>query len=335
MPELEGFVNDGQECVIPSRKVQPTPTHNHSLVPQGHPNERSSSSTDTLKGLPLRDIPELTNQLERLHPDPVAAGSYGNVAVKAFRLGLGESTVPQLELSKSLRREIKVWHNLHHPNIVRLLGVTLGFGTVISTVSPWISGGPLHTYLAGHPELTDSARFRLVKGIAAGLKYLHSFPVVHGDLSSEQGNVLVDGNGGACLSDFGLCSVLGGLHGGSSFVRFVTSKANDKLQQPSLGRSFLDRFRGATWRRRDRRGILRREESTTSRSSADLRQRLGLHTAVFFGHRYSSTIEEAMVYISTVIVRDPAGLSEKFGNSAGFKERVTRPASDSNDKIDG
>jgi len=45
---------------------------------------------------------------------------------------------------------------------------------------------------------------------------LHSFPVIHGDLSS--GNVLIDDDGKARLSDFGLCTVVGGLNGGSSFV---------------------------------------------------------------------------------------------------------------------
>ncbi|KAF9233683.1 kinase-like domain-containing protein [Melanogaster broomeanus] len=235
-------VSADEECVIPGGTAPDT-----SLVPGGRLDERSSGSTDTSRGLPFRDIPDLTHHLERLHQDPVASGSYGNVyqcklhyddgsytevAVKAFRLGLAGGAVPQLELSKPLRREIKVWHNLRHPNIVRLLGVTFGFGTTISTVSPWISGGSLHTYLAGSPDLTESARFRLIEGVVAGLKYLHSFPIVHGDLSS--GNVLVDGNGRACLSDFGLCSILGGLHGGSSFVRSTCRPGAIRWAAPEL-----------------------------------------------------------------------------------------------------
>ncbi|KAF8837735.1 kinase-like protein, partial [Paxillus ammoniavirescens] len=40
---------------------------------------------------------------------------------------------------------------------------------------------------------------------------VHSFPVIHGDLSSA--NVLLNGDGEPCLSDFGLCTVIGGLGG--------------------------------------------------------------------------------------------------------------------------
>ncbi|KAF9220217.1 kinase-like protein [Gyrodon lividus] len=61
-----------------------------------------------------------------------------------------------------------------------------------------------------------SYHFQL-EGVAAGLRYLHSFPVIHGDLTS--GNILIDGDGIARLSDFGLCTVVGGLSGGSSLVQ--------------------------------------------------------------------------------------------------------------------
>ncbi|KAF9234846.1 kinase-like domain-containing protein [Melanogaster broomeanus] len=50
----------------------------------------------------------------------------------------------------------------------------------------------------------------------------------------EQGNVLVDGDGRACLSDFGLCSILGGLHGGSSFVRSTCRPGAIRWAAPEL-----------------------------------------------------------------------------------------------------
>ncbi|KIK96686.1 hypothetical protein PAXRUDRAFT_289880 [Paxillus rubicundulus Ve08.2h10] len=42
--------------------------------------------------------------------------------------------------------------------------------------------------------------------VSVGLQYLHSQAVVHGDLSGS--NVLINGNGRACISDFGLSTLL-------------------------------------------------------------------------------------------------------------------------------
>ncbi|KIJ10290.1 hypothetical protein PAXINDRAFT_86264, partial [Paxillus involutus ATCC 200175] len=54
-----------------------------------------------------------------------------------------------------------------------------------------------------------------VSDVAAGLQYLHSRSVVHGDLSGP--NVLIDDNGRACICDFGLSTLLTQL-GGSTFA---------------------------------------------------------------------------------------------------------------------
>ncbi|KIJ58113.1 hypothetical protein HYDPIDRAFT_119974 [Hydnomerulius pinastri MD-312] len=179
----------------------------------------------------FQSVPDLTDHIERIRDHPVDGGSFGNiwrclfhkdrsnteVAVKAFRLQQVQSTPSLQKISRNLRREIKVWHNLHHPNVVPLLGIARGFGSIISAVSPWIHRGRLDTFLANMDgKLTDFGRFSLLEGVAAGLQYLHSFPVIHGDLSS--GNILIDDHGQACLTDFGLCTVLGGLDGGSSFL---------------------------------------------------------------------------------------------------------------------
>ncbi|KIJ08712.1 hypothetical protein PAXINDRAFT_172803 [Paxillus involutus ATCC 200175] len=213
------------------------------VLPQTFPTQYIVTESTTQKD--FWDILDLTNYLKRLCPDPVASGGYGSVykcslrdendkslevAVKSFRY-----EIPQLqqEFSKTLRREIKVWHKLRHDNIVPLLGIARGFASAISTVSPWISGGPLHTYLdTRDADLNLSDRFRLLEGVAAGLRYLHSFPVVHGDLSS--GNVLIDNDGKARLSDFGLCAVLGGLNGGSSFALTACRPGTIKYAAPEL-----------------------------------------------------------------------------------------------------
>lgn len=59
-------------------------------------------------------------------------------------------------------------------------------------------------YLQANPG-TDKSR--LILGAAAGLEYLHSKDVVHGDLKVQ--NVLIDKQGNACICDFGISRLLG------------------------------------------------------------------------------------------------------------------------------
>ncbi|KAG1861075.1 kinase-like domain-containing protein, partial [Suillus tomentosus] len=103
-------------------------------------------------------------------------------------------------------RELKVWLRLKHQTIVPLLG----FAYVNSSskfpalVSQWMPSGTLSVYLK---ETTIITAFAKVKGVAAGLDYLQSMNVVHGDL--HPGNVLIDGSGNPCLADFGLATIEG------------------------------------------------------------------------------------------------------------------------------
>ena len=49
--------------------------------------------------------------------------------------------------SQRLRREIKVWLNLKHDNVLPLLGTTMGFGRFPAMVCPWAENGTLTSYL--------------------------------------------------------------------------------------------------------------------------------------------------------------------------------------------
>ncbi|KAF9230141.1 kinase-like protein, partial [Melanogaster broomeanus] len=115
-----------------------------------------------------------------------------------------------------LRREIKVWLNLNHVNIVPLFGTTMDFGRFPAMVCPWLENGQLSSYLERQGNtLTTGERLTLLSDVAVGLQYLHSQSVVHGDLSGS--NVLIDDKGRACITDFGLSMLLTEL-GGSTFA---------------------------------------------------------------------------------------------------------------------
>ncbi|KIJ64180.1 hypothetical protein HYDPIDRAFT_28624 [Hydnomerulius pinastri MD-312] len=163
---------------------------------------------------------DLTGSVTRLGEHPIADGGFAHiyqgifrmrgksikVAIKAIRTYVAEES----ELSnkeKQLRREIQVWLNLDHPNIVPLLGTTMNFAQLPALVCPFFENGSLTSYLERqNKKLTPGERLVILGDIAMGLQYLHSKSIVHGDLSG--GNVLIRENGRACLTDFGLSTRL-------------------------------------------------------------------------------------------------------------------------------
>ncbi|KAF9229948.1 kinase-like domain-containing protein, partial [Melanogaster broomeanus] len=101
------------------------------------------------------------------------------------------------------RRELGIWRRLEHDNIVPFLGIVYRFGRheCASLVSLWMPNGTLQRFLAGQDGTLT------LLNIASGLDYLHSFPVIRGDLTCN--NVLLDANFNARLTDFGYASVIG------------------------------------------------------------------------------------------------------------------------------
>ncbi|KAG6379365.1 hypothetical protein JVT61DRAFT_11828 [Boletus reticuloceps] len=95
------------------------------------------------------------------------------VAVKSFRFHfkLGETESDTYENSsvgvqKRIRRELGIWRNLEHPNIVPFLGIAYGFGGQghASLVSLWMANGSLQRFLGQHDDrLTNAHRLQLVR----------------------------------------------------------------------------------------------------------------------------------------------------------------------------
>lgn len=127
-----------------------------------------------------------------------------DVAVKVFR-PMGGIDTPRL--INRFFREIKISSTLYHENIVPLWGVARQFGVLPALVSPWLKNGTLTEYLLNqHKELSRGQQFALLRDVARGLQYLHSQQIIHGDLSGF--NVLIDDDGKARLTDFGLSALI-------------------------------------------------------------------------------------------------------------------------------
>ncbi|KAF9472094.1 kinase-like protein [Pholiota conissans] len=118
---------------------------------------------------------------------------------------------------KALRREMRIWGNLEHPNIVLLHGIIdhPEKHGCYAMVCQWMSQRTIIEYLADRPNFNFRSRLNICLDIAHGLSYLHEQKVIHGDLSPV--NVLMDADV-AHLSDFGLSNVIAELQGPSFYI---------------------------------------------------------------------------------------------------------------------
>ncbi|OJA15855.1 hypothetical protein AZE42_11214 [Rhizopogon vesiculosus] len=208
---LDSDWNFIQKCLRHGPKLRPSADEVLHFVMH-----RLSYSDDAL------DLPdELTPFITRTTVDPISAGRSGDVwkcsydaddiltfvAVKAFRF---PEVCDLQRITRNIRREIGILKILRHNNIVPFLGTAKGFGRrpeIDCLVSPWMPNGTLHAYLESrHNNITVIERSRLLKDVIAGLRYLHSVPIMHGDITAT--NILIDEGGNARLNGFGLSSLI-------------------------------------------------------------------------------------------------------------------------------
>ncbi|KAJ6506036.1 kinase-like domain-containing protein [Mycena vulgaris] len=107
---------------------------------------------------------------------------------------------PAEKASPHFAREATVWSQLRHENLVPLVGFVEGRNMLIS---PFYERGNVGIYLEKYPDVN---RAQIVLGIASGLAYLHASQIVHGDLKPS--NILIDDQGVACITDFGLSKII-------------------------------------------------------------------------------------------------------------------------------
>ncbi|ETV90468.1 serine/threonine protein kinase [Aphanomyces invadans] len=100
--------------------------------------------------------------------------------------------------------EVHLVSQLKHDHIVTFVGANwTSNASDLEIVMEYMDTGDLRAFLATHSSATYSwtEKAQVMRGILAGLCYLHSLPLVHGDLKSK--NVLLDSRKGTKLTDFG------------------------------------------------------------------------------------------------------------------------------------
>ncbi|KAG8961325.1 hypothetical protein FRC03_005540, partial [Tulasnella sp. 419] len=128
------------------------------------------------------------------------------------------------DIQEQLENEILKWRRLQSKHMVPLLGYVVDDIGLLCLVSPLYQQGNLADYLHSNP---NADRHSLVSDITEGLKYLHSIPIVHGDLQAE--TVKVDNRGSAILYCFAMQLVSDG-----NQTSTLNAKAGYRYSSPEL-----------------------------------------------------------------------------------------------------
>ncbi|KAJ7780443.1 kinase-like domain-containing protein [Mycena olivaceomarginata] len=160
-----------------------------------------------IKGMlrPARDLAETQGTLyqDDIQSKPYVPGTNADIfrGTLDLRDGACKKVAIKVVKRKSCQREAAVWTPLKHQNLVPLIAIIADRDMLISA---FYENGNIRDYLRHNSRVKA---LKLVLGIASGLSYLHNSGVVHGDLKAE--NVLIDDDGCAQLTDFGISQVDG------------------------------------------------------------------------------------------------------------------------------
>ncbi|XP_047663313.1 ephrin type-A receptor 2 [Tachysurus fulvidraco] len=122
------------------------------------------------------------------------------VAIKTLKPGYTEKQ------RQDFLSEASIMGQFSHQNIIRLEGVVTKFKHAM-IITEYMENGALDKYLRDHDgEMSSFQLVGMLRGIAAGMKYLSDMSYVHRDLAAR--NILVNSNLECKVSDFGLSRVL-------------------------------------------------------------------------------------------------------------------------------
>jgi len=109
-------------------------------------------------------------------------------------------------MAERFRREAKIAASLSHPNIIPVYSVRQ-VGDLAFFVMKYVDGCTLEFLIAEHAPLPRDMVRQILRHVGEALVYAHDRGVIHRDI--KPGNVLIDSDGRAILSDFGIARASG------------------------------------------------------------------------------------------------------------------------------
>ena len=147
-----------------------------------------------------------------------------NAAAKVIRV-IQETGNSQ---SKAFLTELGNMTRLSSPYTVHVYGAVTSQPDKFILVMELLSGGDLRTLLKSEEKISYDKSFQIIGDICAGMDFLHSKNIIHGDLKSA--NVILDGSGRAKIADFGTSVFIQN----TMSTGLATFTSSDKKTQMSL-----------------------------------------------------------------------------------------------------
>jgi len=138
----------------------------------------------------------------------VFSGTYcgSNVAIKQL---YQDPSLSSEQLWEKIMKEVSIHHNLSHPNVVALYGISYDEEDQNSLIvlEHCANGSLFDTFRNGFWKKRDiTERKKIAKDIVTGMIYMHAKGIYHGDLKPH--NVLIDQGMTAKIADFGISKEL-------------------------------------------------------------------------------------------------------------------------------